>query len=185
MYKNNNNWIITNVNTKYVGLHLLKTQEHPTYNNFSLSINTASNLFIASPIDNVFPLSPYKDSLWKVFDTGDIIEIENKGNSNNNNNIIYKKKQFKIKFIPLKNKSELKFYISNNIPFFIFAQQRKIFPTICNGEQQILSSPSNAVFKECEESSSLSKEFNCIAGLSSLHMDKKFHVWRSIITIII
>ncbi|KYO03734.1 LCCL domain-containing protein [Plasmodium gaboni] len=185
VYKNDNKWIITKVNTKYIGLHLLKTQEHPQYNNFSLSINTGSNLFIASPIDNVFPLSPYKDSLWKVFDTNDIIEIENTGNSNNNNvnvnnnNMIHKKKQFKIKFIPLKNKSELKFYVSNNIPFFIFAQQRKIFPTICNGEEQILSLPSNAAFKECEESSSLSYEFNCIAGLSSLHMDKKFHVWRS------
>ncbi|CRG93344.1 LCCL domain-containing protein, putative [Plasmodium gallinaceum] len=171
IFKNDTDWLITSIPSKYIGLHLIRTEPNPQFTNFSLSINTGSNLFIAAPENEILPLSPYKDSLWKAFNTEDILEVTH--------SVTKEKKKFKIKFIPLKNRAELKFHVLNNIPFLIFAQQRKILPTICNGEEEVLSSPENSVFKECIESSALTEEFNCLAGLQNLHIDKKYSMWRS------
>ncbi|SBS80028.1 LCCL domain-containing protein (CCp5) [Plasmodium ovale curtisi] len=171
VYRQENTWVIKNIPSKYIGLHFLKTDVSPQFGNFSLSMNTGSNLFIASPIDSIFPLSPFKESLWKIYDTGDILKVEN--------TLTKETKLFKIKFIPLKYRCIINFHVSPNIPFLIFAQQRKILPTVCNGEEEVLSSTQSTVFKECTESSYLSKEFNCLAGLSTFHVDRKYSTWRT------
>lgn len=171
VFKNNNEWIFSKIPEKYIGLHLIKTEENIQYSEFSLQVNTSSNLFIAIPIDGIFSLEPNKDSIWKVYETKDIIEIENLSRKN---------KKWKISFIPIKNRGTLSFKVLNRkTPFILFNQHRKLLPSICSGEEELLSAPGNRVFKECTESSALTNEYNCIAGLSSLHLDKKFSVWRS------
>ncbi|KAI4840909.1 LCCL domain-containing protein [Plasmodium brasilianum] len=171
-FKDDKNWIISQIAPKYVSLHVLKTDISPQFRHFSFSVNTGCNLFIASPIDDIFPLSPYKDSLWKAYDTDDIVEL--------NHLKTKKKKIFKIKFISLKHRSMIKFNVSIDIPFFIFSKQRKILPTVCSSdEEENLTSPDSAAFKECTQSSALSNEYNCIAALNSYHNDKKFTTWRT------
>lgn len=172
-FKNNDDWIISKVPTKYIGLHLIRPEEKIPFDQFSLSINTGSNLFIAFSEKETFPLSPTKDSLWKVLETDDVIELSTRSGWN--------KMRMKVKFIPLKNKASLNFQVLNrNASFIMFTQQRKVLPTICSGEEEILSDPSNKAFKECTESSALTSEFGCMSALSNLHMDKKFGVWRTL-----
>ncbi|GAW79088.1 LCCL domain-containing protein [Plasmodium gonderi] len=172
IFKNDKNWVFTNVPNRYIGLHVLKTDSNPLFDHFSASINTGSNLYIATPAKEMFPLNPSKDSnMWKAYDTDDKIEVTH--------NLTKEKKLYKLKFIPLKNKMVLKFNVLVGIPFMIFSENRKILPTVCNGDEGILSNPQNQVFKECTESSSISSEFNCIAGLSTYHRDKKYNIWKT------
>lgn len=173
VFKNNPDWVVSQVPPKYVGLHLIRTEENPHFNEFTLQINTSSNLFIAAAVDDVLPLGPHKDSVWKAFETNDFIEVKNKSSG--------KKKKWKVNFIPFKNGGTLHFKVlTSKTPFVLFSQQRKILPTVCSGEEQVLSTPGNNVFKECTESSALTNEFNCLAALNNLHMDKKFSTWRTV-----
>ncbi|VWU51716.1 LCCL domain-containing protein [Hepatocystis sp. ex Piliocolobus tephrosceles] len=169
--ENISNWVIESVPTKYINLHTLKTYKNPNFTTFRLSINTGSILYIAFPYEDNLPISPVKESAWKAYDTSDIIEVKNK--------ITNEKKKFKIKYISLKNKTILTFKLMKSIPFFFFLQKRKILPTICNGEEEILTSPKNRAYKSCIESSALSKEFNCLSGLNGSYKDTKYNVWRS------
>ncbi|GAB64583.1 LCCL domain, partial [Plasmodium cynomolgi strain B] len=166
------NWVISNVPSKYLGLHLLKTHFRTHFSQFSISMNTGCNLYIAAPVGVIFPLSPSKNgTTWKAFDTDDTVEVVQ--------SVTKEKKFYKIKFIPLRNQGVLKFDVLEGIPFWIISQSRKVLPTICSGDEEVLSNPQNEVFKECTESSSLSPEFNCLAGLSMYHRDKKNHTWKS------
>lgn len=172
VFKGNNEWVFSNVPQKYLGLHLIRTEENPHYNEFTLQINTSANLFIIASADDVLPLGSSKDPLWKIYETDDVIEIASKSSG--------KKKKWKVHFIPLKNRGTLHFKVlTNKTSFAMFTQQRKILPTICSGEEEVLSAPGHRVFKECAESSALSNEFNCMAGLSGLHMDRKLSTWRT------
>ncbi|EUD64739.1 hypothetical protein C922_04883 [Plasmodium inui San Antonio 1] len=167
------NWVISSIPSKYVGLHLLKTNFRPHFSHFSVSMNTGCNIYIAAPVGEIFPLSPSKDgTTWRAFDTDDdTVEVVQ--------NVTKEKKMFKLKFIPLRNETVLRFDVLVGVPFWIMSQGRKILPTICPGDEEVLSNPQNEAFKECTASSSLSPEFDCLAGLSTYHRDKKNHTWRS------
>ncbi|CAI7717904.1 LCCL domain-containing protein, putative [Plasmodium vivax] len=166
------NWVISSVPSKYLNLHLLKTGSRPHFSHFSVSMNTGCNLFIASPVGETFPLSPSKDgATWKAFETDDSVEVIHRETK--------EKRIYKLKFIPLKSGALLKVDVLKGIPFWVISQGRKILPTICSGDEEVLSNPQNEVFKECTSSSSLSPEFDCLAGLSTYHRDKKNHTWKT------
>ncbi|SCL96192.1 LCCL domain-containing protein [Plasmodium chabaudi chabaudi] len=173
-YKNETDWIIENISNKsrYNDLHLLRTFKEPKFDSFSLEVSANSNFYIASPIDKEFPLVWTNESIIKIENTNDIIDLLNINSK--------EKTKLKIWFIPIKNKTYINFSIKKNIPFILFIQKRKILPTICSGEEEILSSPENNNFKECVESSSISKEFNCMSGLSTYHIDKKHNIWKTV-----
>ncbi|CXH86529.1 LCCL domain-containing protein [Plasmodium berghei] len=172
-YKNETDWIIENISNKmrYNDLHLLRTFIEPKFDSFSLEVSGNSNLYIATPIDKEFPLVWINESIIKIQNTNDTIDLLN----------IKSKEQTKLKiwFIPLKNKTYINFQNKKNIPFLLFLQKRKILPTICTGEEEILSSPENINFKECVESSSISKQFNCMSSLNTYHIDKKHNIWKT------
>ncbi|KJP84988.1 hypothetical protein AK88_05383 [Plasmodium fragile] len=173
VFMGDSKWVIRSVPSKYIGLHLLKTHSRPHFSNFSLSLNTGCNLYIAAPVgEELFPLSPGKDGMaWKAYDTDDHVELIQ--------SVTKERKVYKLKFIPLKNEAVLKFDVLVGVPFFLMSQSRKILPTICSGDEEVLSSPQHEIFKECTESSSLSPEFNCLAGFSTYHRDKKNQIWKS------
>ncbi|CDU16073.1 LCCL domain-containing protein, putative [Plasmodium yoelii] len=172
-YKNETDWIIENISNKmrYNDLHLLRTFIEPKFDSFSLEVSGNSNLYIASPIDKEFPLVWINESIIKIQNTNDIIDLLNIKSKEKN--------KLKIWFIPLKNKTYINFQNKKNIPFLLFLQKRKILPTICSGEEEILSSPENNNFKECVESSSISKKYNCMSGLNIYHIDKKHNIWKT------
>ncbi|ANQ05983.1 LCCL domain [Plasmodium coatneyi] len=172
VFTDDTNWVISMVPNKYLGLHLLKTNSIPQFSHFSVSMNTGCNLYIASPMGDIFPLSPSKEgTTWKAFDTDDQIELVH--------SVTKEKKIYKLKFIPLRNPMVLEIDVLVGVPFWIISENRKILPTICSGDEEVLSNPQNEVFMECTASSSLSAEFNCLAAFSTYHTDKKNHTWKT------
>lgn len=172
VFMDDGNWVISSVPNKYLGLHLLKTNSRFQFSHFSVSMNTGCNLYICAPVGEVFPLSPSKDgTTWKAFDTDDKIELVH--------SVTKEKKIYKLKFIPLRNQAILRIDVLVGVPFWIISENRKILPTICTGDEEVLSNPQNEAFKECTSSSSLSPQFDCLAGLSTYHRDKKNQTWKT------
>lgn len=173
-FKDDSSYVLGDVPPHYERQRMIRRVKKLDIKRFKFSVNVPAIVYVASPMNQDFPLASCEENPWKARDTTNIISVYHKvlGAS-------VTSAEYKVAFIELREGGDISFQVVHDNDFFFFVEPKKESESTCGGEEQVLSLTDGPYFQGCTASSQMSEEFDCRAGLSGKHMDERHGVWRT------